>query len=104
MTSRLADIFDRAAELVEQGWCQGENYKTINGKPCCCAWGAAAQAYRETGVVGSLVEIDDVMTKAARAMGSERITNWNDSPERTQAEVVELLRRLAREQRELTNT
>ena len=78
----------KAAKRVERGWCQGA-YSKDGG---VCAFGAII-----------LVEPRDVAARVAMGqrlanvlgLTFERIEMWNDTPGRTQAEVVAALRKAA---------
>jgi hypothetical protein len=92
----IAEKLDEARKLIERGWCQGE-YAFYAGEAiaddaditvdcdCYCAIGALR------AVCG------DNFTAAhhylARAVGDSQTLDWNDAPERTQAEVIEAFRK-----------
>lgn len=102
----VADILDKAADLIEPegAWTQGWFARNAGGSDtgtndedavCWCAFGAVERACQSkwsklstaTNLLGGLV--------------GGMISDWNDAPERTQAEVVSKLREaaaLAREQ------
>lgn len=98
MSTRLSAIFARAADLTEQGWCQGQPWETRDGVMCYCTWGAISKAIRDTGAIDDQQEVEAKLWNGIGLDPSISIGSWNDSPERTQAEVVALLRKLAEEQ------
>jgi len=93
--SRVSDVLDRAADLIEPegAWHQG-NYVGPTGD-CWCALGAIMRV----GNFASDINAPSIVLR--RLIGEEFVADWNDDPERTQAEVVAKLREaaaLAREQ------
>ena len=96
MTHPVADILDRAADLIEpEGrWVQGNLFRLAGGKEICwCAYGAilhTRSAHSEEAA--ELIERDLPKTSPG---GLRPIAAWNDAPERTQAEVVAKLREAA---------
>ena len=85
---RVRRSLRKAAAHVERGWCQ--NAYSKDGR--VCAFGAIIEA-----------ELYDVAARVAMGkrlasvlgLTFERIEMWNDTPGRTQAEVVAALRRAA---------
>lgn len=94
-SNRLRDIFRAAADLVEQGWCQRKYATKIDGQQCYCIDGAVAMA--ESGDPHSVItpECTTALNMLAWEKGFSAITDYNDEPGRTQAEVVAVLRDLA---------
>jgi hypothetical protein len=105
----IADVLNRAADLLEKpgAWTQGwfardaiGNKTPVDSRSatCFCVMGAlqrAANATHSDDVIIAAREI--LIANGARAKGPlGRIANWNDAPERTQAEVVAKLREAAR--------
>lgn len=106
----VTDVLERAADLIEpEGkWTKGELARDELGQPldsvadiisgkakCFCAWGAI------THVFGGYPHGSPEASALCKAVGTLNIGEWNDEPERTQAEVVAKLREaaaLAREQ------
>lgn len=102
--SQTRAVLLRAAELIAtKGWTQRADARTADGETCkpldpaavaFCLGGAITAAQPEP------VSKDWPAEAAARSAvlpffgGSSRI-RWNDAPERTQAEVVAVLRRAA---------
>lgn len=99
----IADILNRAADLIEPegAWTQNAYWRECSGWPvmsrrhavCFCALGAIK------AIVGQAPSDPD-NTPAARVLaslipGSFSVEDWNDAPERTQAEVVAKLREAA---------
>lgn len=93
MTNSIADVLDKAADLIEPegAWLGG----TCTAG-CYCAWSAILAV---TGKKGSDADatVPGVLlfAKLVGASNSHGIWRWNDAPERTQAEVVAKLREAA---------
>lgn len=93
---RLPEILDHAAEVIEeQGWCQG-TLRNRAGR--VCAQGAIGVAgcrvfdfssLRNEAVRHAIIALDNHVGTAA--------SRWNDQPGRTEADVIEALRRCAKE-------
>jgi hypothetical protein len=95
--SEIADKLREARALIERGWTQGEYARRKDGAPasilsrelfCYCAAGAVAAGagYKyPSSIVPGMREL----SLAVGGDGDESdILNWNDAPERTQAEVL----------------
>jgi hypothetical protein len=96
-----------AAKYVEKGWCQQVAAMNLRGATVCstspeaCRWcviGAISRAaaeckrpesFQPVGVLQDMTVVA-VMNQIEREWGS--LTHWNDDKERTQEEVVALLR------------
>jgi hypothetical protein len=93
----MKEIFLKAAEIIEQGWCQNQPAKNAAGK------GVSA---RETEAVqwcamGALVKVTtDFNENFANCMEilekhvGTTVGTWNDQPNQTQANVAATLREL----------
>jgi hypothetical protein len=92
MTDAERAIIRRAADLVEQGWCQGANFKVVDEKPCYCAFQALNEA--STRILG-IDPIHYVYRHLDSVGEGNSIVDYNDAPGRTQAEVVAMLRAVA---------
>lgn len=93
----VADVLDAAADLIapEGAWGQG-GYQPRKG--CFCILGALAKASGHSPENIWLYPVSNSARSAiADAIGTDisGIVNWNDAPERTQAEVVVKLREAA---------
>jgi hypothetical protein len=102
----IADILDRAADIVAKGWAQAAYARTRTGRKIGATC-RAATCWCAVGAIKKAAGIEDVLAPqvwdAARLpFGSPNaLTEWNDAPGRTQSEVVAKLREaaaLAREQ------
>lgn len=83
-------IFRRAAKLVKAGWCQFFICEDdADGNPRRCLLGAVSDACGEVG------EVSYPLRGAIEELTGMDAAKWNDATGRTQAEVVELLERLA---------
>jgi hypothetical protein len=98
-----AKILNRAGDICADGWCQGKDKKVIDGKECRCAVAAIQAAGIE---IDRSKEFDayDAMLETIRRSGfdfsphlSPIVSEWNDKPDRTQAEVVVMFRKAAEE-------
>ena len=101
--SSVADILARAADLIEPegAWTQGEEARDAHGEGledfsgtdavCWCAGGAIWKAARLLGVVRGA----PFQRYFELFLGVTGVPEWNDAPERTQAEVVAKLREAA---------
>lgn len=97
-------IFERAAQLVERGWCQGNSATLTSGTParwedpaasCFCAAGATMRALWEAGwwcpetQSAAMTMLQRKVTIASKTIAPMK---WNDAPERTKEEVAAMLR------------
>jgi hypothetical protein len=105
MNEEVAAVLEQAADLIENvGHCKGSS-STHHGTEITayCALGALNRAIAQANSRVALY------APARRAMlveiwgnplrSSEDIARWNDKPERTAAEVIDTLRRAAKELR-----
>jgi hypothetical protein len=87
------EVLLQAAAIVEQGWCQGE-YTDEAGRHC-----AAGDIYRAaangTSNAGVSYDNGSMATRVFMQFIGGYVSNWNDAPERTQADVVTALREAA---------
>lgn len=99
----VADVLDAAADLLEKpgAWTQGAYARGKTGRKvttrraavCFCAIGAMSVAAGcDPAVEGEPWEADVALRKA---IGDTQIADWNDTPGRTQDEVVAALRAAA---------
>lgn len=97
-----------AHKLLERGWCQGSMARDGSGtvvashdKQACswCASGALRTAASAATAIGDRFERTDALDKARwllrRETGAVYISEWNDAPGRTQAEVLAAVDRAA---------
>ena len=89
-----SEILLEARELLAGGWCQGDNAKDARGESlrwpfvgakCFCVNGALLS------IKGDVPGAEDYISQEA----GERYIDWNDHPDRTQLEVVEMVERAA---------
>ncbi len=93
MTSlRLVEHLAAARAIVVKGWCQGR-FRDAAGKHCTA--GALAEATKGYSIYGALVMV--LASGLPAGMPFESVTHaegrlitWNDMPERTLADVLEL--------------
>lgn len=102
-----ADILNAAAELIEpEGrWWRGDFAADASGAAvdecspsavCWCALGALTRAIGGLGAEQSWQLYQSARGLLIEHVGEDDISDWNDAPERTQAEVVAALREAAR--------
>ncbi len=94
MTPTREDFIDRIRlELNTRGWCQGRLYDKHTGG--CCLMGAMYYAtfyYHNHGINLPAGVIDGVGAELEEATGdTDTVGSWNDAPERTFRDVMELL-------------
>lgn len=92
--TQLADDLAKARELVAAGWCQGNTAINATGAPVnasspevarVCAMGAMDRA----GDWANDPKRTSAMAEALYGvLNNDSIVDWNDAPERTQAEVL----------------
>jgi hypothetical protein len=95
--SEIADILDRAAEVVKEGWTQGTFARDATGAnvpwgspsaTCFCAEGSIYRTAKfGSNAVPALAAFQDFL--------GVLIWRWNDASRRTQSEVVAKLREAA---------
>ena len=100
MTQQIAEILDRAAELIEtKGWTQGA-FARAGGKPviidhidadCFCAVGAIHRSYKGILEYDANIFLVEVLCLS----GTDEIFAWNDNPARTKDDVVAALKAAA---------
>ena len=111
----VAEVLERAADLIEPDgrWTRGAFSRNADGSAdlddealaasepvCWCGLGAIAQTLRVDSLKGRLwSRLDTGLTGQAYRLLNEVVgtdfPDWNDAPERTQAEVVAKLREAA---------
>lgn len=91
-----------AAMLVRQGWTQGAMARASYGKPCSpfasearkwCLWGAVTRAILDLEAVGARVpdDADSLIMRELELELKDLPIFWQEHPDRTQEEVLELL-------------
>jgi hypothetical protein len=90
----VADKLREARALIERGWTQKAPARSVGGIE---VWGGAASAvcwctFAAVCTSGHDISFTSCMLNAFRAANDihadQSITDWNDAPERTQAEVL----------------
>lgn len=106
MDLEIAQVCERAAKRIENGhWTQETAARDNNGNPvgvtsaeavCWCLWGAIMA---ETGAgddIRTISAVEEVLYGNRRAMAVSQLevsaVLWNDHEERTEKEVVDLLK------------
>lgn len=99
------EILRRARELVAFGWCQGVDATDADHRAArpwsarACYWslpGALVAALdapedRREGSPAMIAELRLALVGISETMSAWSLEEWNDEPDRTQAEVVEML-------------
>ncbi len=113
MSAQIADVLDRAADLIEPegAWTQGVSARDADGRACDNSLAPTAVCWCAVGAIGTAVaslhaydpspyKVEGAATAAlARVASSASVIIWNDAEYRTQAEVVAALREAARRER-----
>lgn len=89
--SVVRTVLAEAADLCERGWIQG-NF--ADGRGVCIAGGIFAATNRQWPTERYKV-YDEARLEMNRFLGVDCLSEWNDAPERTKAEVVAALRAAA---------
>lgn len=110
----VSEILDKAADLIEPegAWTRGTLARDNRGldvaaedanATCWCAAGALQHSiggsWSDDGI-GVYHAAREAVLLAVGLTDSDRLANWNDTPGRTQQEVVTALREAARKERE----
>lgn len=98
------ELLREAEALVQLGWCQHATARTLNGAAVDVSSGNAAQwsllgalqavTFRDSST--SLDDLRDAMMSIADLIDDPSLADWNDDPNRTQADVQGLLGRASR--------
>jgi hypothetical protein len=100
----VAAVLDRAADYIDvNGWCQGQAFSpNLSGPPKACARGALIMANKHFDP--NTVERADALVRYEVSVDSSRfglnIGFWNDRPGRTQGDVTDMFRTLAKRLRD----
>ena len=93
-----SEVYNKAADIVEKGWTQGDYARDESGRGCGIE-SSDAVSWCISGAL-SLAQgpynFDDYSKLAALLGLYQSLPKYNDHPSRTQEEVVELLRYTAR--------
>ena len=99
----VAATLAEARKLIAQGWTQGTFRNGERGKHCYCLAGAVvtvnipnlgaldAEAYADSPGIGALS--DCLGRRVYSVYALDRLTEWNDAPDRTQEDVLALIDR-----------
>lgn len=99
----ISDMLDLAADYVSIGWCQRVFAHTSTGRatssdsPDAVGWCILGALERATSGSDAKLHAEDVL---AGLIPGDYLDLWNDVPHRTQTEVIALLRKAARIERE----
>lgn len=96
----IADVLDKAADLLEHnGWTQG-NYENIDG--ALCSVGAIRKVVTQSAYNGSrasarsVMALEDHLNPGAPHLLWTQLIDWNDTPGRTMFEVIDLFRAVSK--------
>ena len=103
MPPQTPTLLRKARALVLQGWTQGHGAKTHDGRPTMthlteatsfCTIGAAMRVFtRGNYRYPVYAAATDLLCRGAGVSGFPELTVWNDHPDRTQADVLDLYTR-----------
>src|SRR5437764_5359573 len=97
------ELLQRAGDLVRSGWSQHADARTVEGvevqpwQDAAVSWslvGALVAVLEEEADHGRDLPLDDLaaaLNELAGLIDADSLTNWNDEPSRTQAEVIATL-------------
>jgi hypothetical protein len=97
------DLLQRAGVLVRRGWSQHADARTVEGvevqpwQDTAVAWsivGALVAVLEEQADAGRDLPLEDLaaaLNELADLIDDDSLTNWNDEPSRTQADVIDAL-------------
>ena len=91
----VAATLAEARKLIAQGWTQGKNKRVVNGVECYCISGAIHQAapYDEPKGLEFAALFLSLRADDFYLSSSTNLTEWNDTPGRTQEDVLALIDR-----------
>lgn len=101
LTDETRAVLRAARELVARGWNQGsyavdaEGRRTAWGGDDAVAWCAVGATHRSAGRSGPILPAITALRAAVGLPPDVTLPEWNDAPERTQAEVLAALDRAA---------
>lgn len=100
MPPQTPTLLRKARELVRQGWTQGHGARTHDGRPTMthlieaasfCPLGAALRVFtRGNYRYPVYAAATELLFRGAGVTSFHEFTAWNDHPQRTQAEVLDL--------------
>jgi hypothetical protein len=95
-TQKAIELAEESAEIVEKGWMQGW-YNDGEGNYC-----AVGAMHRADHSIGTNERVRKHVIEVAQGLvgypgGKNDIPKWNDTPGRTQAEVADMWRTVAKE-------
>jgi len=95
MNTEQVAILDRAIELISMGWCQGAYNKHTKS----CSEGEMEVKYCLSGALGfpkksGMIRANNMIRLLLQAEAGKSLVDFNDHPDRTQQEVIDLLKRV----------
>ena len=94
---KASEVLKKALAKIEQGWVQGVFARDKDGKPTdyasdeACVWCASGAIKAVNG--GVFLDAAAVFLERVIPRGYVDVPDWNDAPERTQAEVIEAFKK-----------
>jgi hypothetical protein len=85
--SAIADKLCEARALIERGWCQIDQARDALGRDCD-PHDPKAVCWCVYGAFNAVDAPNEALKPLQLATGEILLANWNDAPERTQAEVL----------------
>ena len=102
---KISEIFDHSVRVLERGWTQGANARNNRGLPVsdmadsAVSWCIVGAFQRTKHELPSLCEGLDMFKLTALIKEYNNITvhisDWNDDPEQTQADVIKAVREVS---------
>lgn len=87
----VGDVLERALQILEHGWTQDTYCDEYGVCPIRATWMAVGEQYTWNG--GGRVVFMEALRALQQETGHANIAAWNDSPDRTYAQVRETFRR-----------
>ena len=95
---KLAEFFEIVKAKIAWGWIQGRSRSyDFHGMTACCLSGALAIAHEEGGRDDNLVRSavrtirEVIRLESSDSLGIADLVTWNDDPQRTKHEVLQVL-------------
>jgi hypothetical protein len=98
MMPTVADVLELAAEIVEEGWCQGADQRITKLGIQCCARGAICAAIDRLNADPSAEGYKAMLAAYDHADKVYKLSlaTWNDADGRTADEVATMIRTVAK--------
>jgi hypothetical protein len=100
----VADVLDDAADYIEKhGWCQNR-LTDIAGRVCAAGAIRAALGIAESEIPGDTYHaVRHAIYRVAPLTHEVPLPSWNDAPDRTEQDVLDMFRAAAKAERRLAD-